>query len=312
MIAVSRYSAGDRAEWDRFVDEARNATFLFRRDYMEYHADRFRDHSLLFRDGERLLAVMPASEHDGELVSHGGLTYGGIVSGRQMKTGAMLEVFEALAQYARGAGLPSLRYKRVPFIYHDVPTEEDLYALFRAGAALVRRDVASTVFLADPLPYTKGRQYCVNKSRKQGLTVGRSNDFAGFMAVEEAHLLSRYGVKPVHSAEELAMLAGLFPDNIKLFTAVKEDRLTGGVVVYESRHVAHAQYIAATDEGKTLSALDAIVDHLLREVYRDKRYFDFGISTEQQGRSLNEGLVENKESYGARAVVYDFYELRFD
>ena len=48
---------------------------------------------------------------------------------------------------------------------------------------------------------------------------------------------------------------------------------------------------------------------LQREVYPDKSYFDFGISTVENGRTLNANLIHNKESYGARATVYDFYEL---
>lgn len=311
MISVVRYESGRKAAWDRFVSESKNATFLFHRDYMEYHADRFTDHSLLFFDGDKLVAVMPASQHDDRLVSHGGLTYGGVVSGRAMKTGTMLEVFDALAAYAQQQSLAKLVYKRVPYIYHDLPSEEDLYALFRAGATLFRRDVSTTLARAERIPYTKGRQYQINKSKKAGLTVARSTDYEGFMRVEEEHLTGKFGVKPVHTAAEIALLASRFPDNIHLYTAAREGRIAAGVIVYESRNVAHAQYIAATAEGKELSAVDAIVDHLLRDVYADKPYFDFGISTEEQGRVLNAGLVENKESYGGRAVVYDFYELHF-
>ena len=93
------------------------------------------------------------------------------------------------------------------------------------------------------------------------------------------------------------------------FGAYRGDDLLGGVVVYENRHVAHAQYIATTPEGRELSALDCVVDGLLNDVYADKVYFDFGISTEDGGKTLNIGLIDNKESYGARAVAYDWYEL---
>lgn len=48
MFEVKRYTPEDKSIWDKYVDKARNATFLFHRDYMDYHADRFRDHSLLF------------------------------------------------------------------------------------------------------------------------------------------------------------------------------------------------------------------------------------------------------------------------
>ena len=85
--------------------------------------------------------------------------------------------------------------------------------------------------------------------------------------------------------------------------------MLGGIVMYVDDVVAHAQYISATLEGKRTGAQDAILNYLINDVYREKRYFDFGISTEDEGRYLNPGLQQNKESYGARAVTYDFYKL---
>lgn len=309
MVRIERYRAERRAEWNQFVDEAKNGVFLFDRGYMDYHADRFTDHSLMFLDDDRLVALLPASERDDALVSHGGLTYGGVITGRRMTTPVMLAIFDAIRAYLREQRLAGLVYKVVPHIYHDVPAEEDLYALFVHDARLVRRDLSSTILLADRVAVTKGRKSSVGAARKRGLVVGQSDDFHAFMKVEEAHLARRYGVKPVHTGEELTLLAGRFPQAIKLFAASLENELLGGIVVYESRQVAHAQYIAATEAGKQAGALDLVMDHLLTSVYPSKRYFDFGISTERGGRELNTGLVAYKESYGARATVYDVYEI---
>jgi hypothetical protein len=197
----------------------------------------------------------------------------------------------------------------VPHIYHALPSEEDLYALYRSGARLFRRDVSSAVFSAERPGFSKGRKWAAAQARKRGLSVGRSHDFETFMRIEEELLTKKYGVRPVHTAAEIGMLAGRFPDNIKLFTASDAGRMLAGVIVYESSHVAHAQYISATDEGKEAGALDLVIGHLLNEVYAGKRYFDFGISTEDEGRTLNVGLIENKQGFGARAVVHDFYEI---
>jgi len=308
-ITAVPYAAERKAHWDEFVDRSKNGSFLFRRDYMEYHADRFRDVSLLFVDDEELVALMPASIDGDHVVSHAGLTFGGIVSGRRMRTGTMLEVFDALRAHLRARGVGKLTYKRVPFIYHDLPSDEDLYALFRNDAALVRRDVSAAVLQSDPLPFAKGRKWSVNKAKKNALTVARSDDFEEFMRMETEHLRDKFGVTPVHSAAEIRLLAGRFPENIKLFTAVRDGRLLAGVIIYESKHVAHTQYIGTTEEGRELCALDAVVDFLLHDEYAAKRYFDFGISNESAGRVLNAGLIENKESYGGRAVVHDFFEL---
>lgn len=309
MIVAVPYATERRTDWDSFVERSRNGTFLFNRDYMEYHANRFEDRSLMFLVDEALLALFPATHHGTELVSHGGLTYGGLITGTRTRAAMTLELMETLVGWARDAGYERLVYKCVPHIYHRMPAEEDLYALFRLGAKLYRRDLATALVPHNRAPYTKGRKWSVKRGHNSGVVVRRSDHFAGFMNIEATLLKEKYGAVPVHTADELERLARLFPDNIKLFGAYSADSLLAGVIVYESAQVAHAQYIASTPEGRELSALDAVLDHLISVEYSGKAYFDFGISTEQAGQYLNLGLAENKESYGARSIVYDFYEL---
>ena len=309
-IEVVAYGEARRREWDEFVAGSKNGVFLFQREYVEYHADRFPDASLMFYgEGGRLLALLPATERDGVLSSHAGLTFGGFVVGEEMKVGLMLELFDALRADARARGVTKLVYKAVPHIYHRLPAEEDLYALFRHGARLFRRDVSATLDREARLPFSKGRKYSIKKAQKLGVEVARSHDFAGFMAIEEELLREKYGARPVHTAREIALLAARFPDNIKLFTAGRDRRMEAGVIIYESAQVAHAQYIGTTPEGRESGAADLIMCHLINDYYADKKYFDFGISTEDDGRYLNAGLIENKQGFGGRAVVYDFYEL---
>ncbi|TXK52918.1 GNAT family N-acetyltransferase [Pontibacter qinzhouensis] len=276
---------------------------------MEYHADRFEDHSLLFFHKGKLVALLPANVAGDTIYSHGGLTYGSIISGSSMKVPLMLEVFEALLSYFREKGSRRLIYKAIPHIYHQLPAEEDLYALFRHQAALYRRDVSSVIELQEQPGYSRTRRWQITKAEKTGVLVAPSADLETFMQMEQELLESKYQTTPVHSAAELQKLVSLFPDNIKLFVAMHQGAMVAGVVVYETAQVAHCQYIATTAAGRAAYALDALIHELLTQVYPHKKYFSFGISTEQQGQYLNEGLIANKESYGARAVVQDFYEL---
>lgn len=309
MIEVVKYEANQKLLWDEFILNSKNGVFLFNRDYMEYHSDRFTDHSIMFFDNNRLIAIMAANVKDNVLYSHGGLTFGGIISDNKMKTPLMLKIFEALKKYTKTQGIIKTIYKAIPHIYHNVPAEEDLYALFRLNAKLVRRDVSSTIFMRQRQAYSKRRKRSIKKSKTSGLEVKKSYDFKTFMDIEEDNLRRKYGVKPTHTTEEIQLLAGRFPEDIKLFAAQRGDTIVAGVIIYESENVAHAQYITATDEGKKLLATDYLFDFLINEYYQEKKYFDFGISTEQEGRFLNEGLITFKEEFGARAVVYDTYEL---
>src|SRR5437660_5256996 len=171
MVSVVPYQEKHKRLWDDFLSQSKNGMFLFRRDYMEYHADRFADYSLMFYAGERLIAVMPANRDGDLVVSHGGLTFGGVVSDKAMKASVMLEVFAALRAHLIESGLKSLIYKAVPHIYHQSPAEEDLYALFRHNAKMVRRDISSAILLKDKLPFSKGRKWAIKQAQKHGLEV---------------------------------------------------------------------------------------------------------------------------------------------
>ncbi len=308
-IRVELYAPKYKAQWDDFVRQSKNGVFLFFRDYLEYHSDRFQDHSLMFFKSGRLVALMPANLNGNVLVSHGGLTFGGIISDGRMTTPLMLELFRALVDDLRGRGVRKLVYKAVPHIYHVLPAEEDLYALFVNNARLVRRDVSSTFVAGQRLPPARNRRRALDHARAHGVQMARSQEFTKFMAITDANLQERHGVRPVHTAAEMELLAGRFPENIKLFAVSLRDEMLGGVIIYESRNVAHGQYRNATEKGRELGALDFLMDSLLSGVYRDKPYFDFGISTVNEGRTLNVDLIRNKEGCGARATVYDFYEL---
>jgi hypothetical protein len=276
---------------------------------MDYHSDRFVDHSLLFHDEGRLVAVLPANQQGEVLVTHGGLTFGGLVCGTDMKSPRMLEVFDALLGYMRGRGLKTLRYKAIPHIYHRCPAEEDLYALFRNGARLVRRDVSAALHPGTCREVSVRRRRGRKRAESLGIRVSRSNDLKSFHRLVSGVLEARHGVRPVHTLEELELLSSRFPENIKMYGAFAEDTLVAGVLVYENMTVAHAQYIASGLEGRKAGALDLLFEFLIEREFSGKRWFDFGISTEHEGRTLNVGLATFKEEFGARAVVYDTYEL---
>jgi hypothetical protein len=310
MIEIVRYRSENIDAWDNFVLSSRNGTFMLTRNYIEYHSDRFTDHSLLIYYTGKLVAVLPANETGNELHSHGGLSYGGLVYGAAMKAALAVEVIKTIMEYLKRLGFTQLFYKVIPHIYHTAPAEEDLYALHNVGAQLVRRDVNSVIVLGNKLPYSQLRKRKLKDSQTITLEIRKSTDYSCFMALGAEVLRQKYNLKPVHTTEEITHLATLYPDNIKLYGVYRNGVLMAGTIVFETSVVAHCQYIAASETGKAIAALDYLFHHLITEVYTDKKYFSFGISTEQEGQYLNQNLVRNKESYGARTIVHDFYELK--
>lgn len=313
-VSIERYSPADRAEWDDFVARSRNGTFLLQRGYLDYHSDRFRDCSWMAYQNGKLRAILPANIDDaGTLHSHQGLTYGGWITPVGHLDGEdLLEIFGRALEVWSKEGIRELDYKRIPYIYCRTPADEDLYALFRLGAVRTGCGLSSAINLREGVGFNQMQRRHLRKSQTLPFTISEEANVAPFMELLKACLQERHGVNPVHTYGEMQMLRDRFPQNIRVFVL----RLGGGdapqagVCMYDTGIVAHAQYIATTPQARELNLLTPLFHHLISEVFADRRYFDFGISTEDNGNYLNTGLLRQKFSYGGTGVTYDRYSLK--
>ena len=313
LVELVAYNAERRAEWDAFVDGAKNGSFLYKRDYMEYHADRFTDCSLMFYKRGELIGQLPASwdAARSRVTSHGGLTYGNLMLSTRATTVDAYNMMSCAASwFAHHLGAETWIYKPMPYIYSGVPSDEDLYALFRMEGRVVGRSVASVISGDHRVPMRTLRKRCVAKSRKSCLVYEECAAWGEYWPMLREVLQSRHNAIPVHTLEEMEMLASRFPENIRLFVARQSGVVVAGTVVYETEQVAKTQYLAVSDEGTKCHALDGLIAYLAEERYADKCYIDLGTSMDPTTLQLNEGLIFQKEGFGARAVVYDTYELK--
>ena len=312
MITIERYTSEQKTLWDSLVDNSRNATFLLRRDFMDYHADRFEDFSLIARDDKgNAITALPACRRGDTLVSHAGLTYGGWLLPPRLDTPTLVQVVDAAHAFIADSGIKRLEYKPIPHIYHRYPAEEDLYVLFSRGAQQVEANLSAAIDLVRPLPFDRGNRHNLNVAERAGVNVSLSDRWEDFWEILTQVLHERHGLSPVHTVDEIKLLYSRFPEQIKLWGATINDRLVAGTVIFDTEMVAHAQYIAANDEGRQTKALAALFSTVIAQAQADgRRYFDFGVSTERGGAYLNEGLMAQKCRLGARAVIYPVYELK--
>lgn len=224
-----------------------------------------------------------------------------------MTAALALDVFRSMLDHCKADGFGALLYKPVPHFYHRQPAEEDLQALFLCGAQIWRSDLSSTISLQNLLGFAKSKRAGVKAAAKAGIQVTESGSFSNFSRMLAQTLANRHGVTPTHSQAELELLAERFPKEIRLFEARRQGDICAGILVFDCGPAVHAQYIASTQEGRDLGAIDAIVFHLVTEIFSDRNWFDFGISTVSHGRELNVGLSRQKEMYGARTTVYQQY-----
>lgn len=309
MFEIARYTPDKANEWNQFVACSKNGTFLFDRGFMDYHSNRFTDCSLMvWRKGE-LYALLPANIKGDVLVSHGGLTYGGLVMSSRCSAKGVQEAFSSINAYLQSLNVHRVIYKSVPWIYHQLPSEEDLYALTSVcHARLTIRDISSAIVGNRRMKFTESRRSGIRKAHRRGLTVSESTDFAAFWQILNDNLMSKYGVRPVHSVEELELLASRFPENIRLYMVFDGATPVGGTILFLTSQVLHIQYISAKALGRAHGAIDLLFDVLMNEVFPDYPYTDFGKSTVSDSADLNEALIFQKEGFGARAVCYDTYE----
>ena len=309
-MKIYRYDIKNKKKWDIFLESCKNKHFMFFRDYMEYHSDRFDDFSLIIEDNKgKVISLLPANIKDDIVYSHQGLTFGGFLINDSMKVETMLKIFDLLTSFLKQHSIIKLIYKCIPHIYHTKPSEEDRYALFRHKANLYRRDVTTTIQLSEGYNYSSQRERSIKKGYNSKLDFNESSSLSEYWGVLTGVLIKQYDTNPTHNFSEISKLKEIFPDNIKLFTAEKDNEIIAGVVVFETEVVAHTQYLANSIEGRKIGALDFIIDNLIKKKYANKKFFDFGISNENSGLILNSGLISQKEGFGASAVSHDFYEL---
>lgn len=310
-MKILRYTAEKEKEWNAFLEKAKNTTFLFNRGFMDYHSDRFRDHSLMvYNDKENLVACFPANETEDKTIhSHQGLTYGSLVFQKELKLPSVMEIFKAILGYYAGLGHRKIRYKAFPRFYNDAQTDEVEYCLFINNAKLYRRDTAIAIDQKNPLKYQTRRKRSIKTAVKKGVVIDKKENIQLFWdEILTPNLQERFGVDPVHSLEEIQLLKTRFPENIISKTTSLNGKIMAGSLLFITNSVVHAQYISASDEGRENGSLDFLFDEIIKE-YNQFRYFDFGICNENQGRDLNEGLLDWKEGFGGRAYSHDFYEI---
>ena len=312
MLEIVRYTEDYKGIWNELVDRSRNGTFLFFRDYMDYHSDRYNDCSYLFLKKGRAEALIPGNVLNNIFISHQGLTYGGMVSSFKILTTDMIKMFTLLIDELRNAGIQEVVYKPVPLIYHRIPAQEDIYALFLRKAEKIGCHISSAIFQKDKLDFAESRKCGIRKSQRNKVQIFESTDFSTFHEILKKNLIDKFNLKPVHSLSEIIFLNSLFPENIKLYVAEHQGLIIAGTILYVMHDVIHVQYISSTEFGKQIGALDLLFYKLINEDYQHIPVFDFGYSTEKLGTYLNENLIFQKEGFGGRGIVYELYKYSIE
>lgn len=309
--SVRLYTSEDYVIWNNFVSTAKNATFLFHRDFMEYHSDRFQDFSLLVFEEDKLVSILPANKVGDTVFSHQGLTYGGFVFDNKIKLGEVIAITKDVLAFLNSVDITKFQLKLIPSIYTDYFSEEIEYVMFLANAKLIRRDCLSVIDLTKPFVLSKTRKESIRRGEKNNLVIKEELKFDLFWnEILIPNLAKKHNSKPVHTIDEISNLQKKFPYNIRHFNVYNNDKIVAGTTVFITDKVAHPQYISGNEQKNELGSLDFLYNYLIFQVFAAINFFDFGPSHEENGMKINEGILFWKESFGAKTTVQDYYEAR--
>ncbi len=313
MFQVCKYTNSKKADWDNFIATAKNATFLFQREFMDYHNDRFEDFSLMVYKDEKLYAVFPANKNGENVYSHQGLTYGSFVLQDSAKLKSTFIAFKELLKFLFEEGIKKLDIRIIPTFYNSLPSDELEYVLYKAGASLVKRDVILLIDYQNKLRFQKNRREGINKAKRKNLIVKVDGDYEAFWnKILIPNLKEKHNSSPVHSLDEIKLLAARFPNHIKQVNVYQDDKIVAGTTVFLTKKVIHPQYVSANSNKNELGSLDVLYNFIIDHFIAGRNYFSFNTSSEENGKLLNEGLLFWKESCGARPHVFNNYEINTD
>lgn len=315
------YTDARASQWDAFVATARNGTVFHTRRFLSYHPhDRFADASLIFLDGDAIVAVLPAAEKDGRLVSHPGASYGGLVLREDVAvtdTGVMIDL---LVSFAKEKGYLGISLMRLPPSSVQRAHSEDVnYWAYQRDFRMTRCEMDGAIdlvgFSGDSAPelLTPKCRNMIRQAQKAQIDVLLSDDFDSFWMILEAVLHGRHGTKPTHSIDEIKKLHALFPSHVRLLSAYKDGRMVGGIVLVTlNDRSSYTLYMAQEYEAQKHHPMHMLLLEAIKLALAEKRReLHLGVSTEDGGAKVNEGLFFFKESFGCRPVRRETWEITF-
>lgn len=308
---IKKYSQDDYSIWNDFVAQSKNATFLFHRDFMEYHKDRFDDFSLLIFEDEKLRAILPANKKGNTIYSHQGLTYGGLVYLPKLKAEKVESILDEILLFLKENKFETFYYKPIPNFYFSEGNAAMDFFLLKRGAILERKEMNLAVNLQAPLKISKSKMKHFRRIENLDLDILEEENFDPFWEkVLEPRLVEKFNVKPVHSKEEMAFLKSKFPKNIRQYSAYRNDEIIAGITIFETKNVVKSQYGATSKIGEEFRALDFLFINLIHKYKRKgKHFFDMGIVDEGNESGYNLGLLNQKEELGCSVYNQDFYKI---
>jgi hypothetical protein len=307
-IQVQQYLLENAAEWNAFVKQSVNGSFLLDRNFMDYHQERFEDHSLMMYLDGQLMCCIPAHVKDGVFYSHRGLSYAGLMVSAAAVTN-IDKIVDALLEYVKGLAFAKAELQLPPISYQFL-NKEIAAVLEHKGFTPNRKLHNQSVALDQEIQVSPKKSTGYRNGKFEGLRMETTNDFRSFWEeVLTPQLAERYHSKPIHSLAEIELLASRFQKNIIQYNVYREDALLAGITFFIKGNIVKSQYTASSPEGLKTDAVAYIYMEAMKE-FKEKgcSLMDYGTVNEKDG-SVNKGLQRFKKEMGCQEEEWRRWEF---
>lgn len=311
-----RYTQRDEILWDKFVEcNSVNGTFLQTRRFLNYHPkDRFEDYSIIIEDAKgHIAAVCPAcriiDNSGNHFISHKGSTFGGLViADKHYYAHKVIEIIGVLENLLKEQGFSDVELRTTPMLFSMKDSSLLEYSLFYCGYqefcelnTYIDFRCYKELLISN---FEQGKRTNIHNCIKKGLfyrvieTKAELDIFYSLLCKS----LSKYNTKPVHSLSELWDLKHhRLNKEMEFYGAFSGEQMVAGAMMFYfyRTEIAHTQYLCAEPSLHKLSPMTYMYFAMIEaaKIHGFKK-ISFGISTEDNGKFLNYGLVRSKEAYG--------------
>ncbi len=290
-------------------------TFQHSKSFIEYHADKYEDFSILISAAQEPVAYLLAARDTNNyetVISHPGAAFSGLVTSPQVKGEDYINLLRSVKSYFESKGFNTLIYKDTPQIYCEDSKGDFVYAAFRNDVAQHIVQLSSVIDLKKSRSFSSRRRRVLKKYASRLKISNNWSNLDLYWQVLTNNLHEKYEAQPVHTLQEIQLLKGLFEDSIELFTVTSFENaeLLAGILVFKSSRVWKTQYISSTPAGREIGSVDFLISQII-EIARENNvdYVDLGTNNEKSGLVLNGNLYQYKSEFGAEGVAYEQFKF---
>ena len=308
MIIVP-YQESNYAEINEFINLVNPKKFINTPKFISYHGDKYEDRSLIIKnERSNIIGFFPASVINEKIISHPGLTFGGLISS-QKRTVDIFKIYDQIIKFYK-KDFKKLIVKLPPPIYLNKQSSVEEAYFLQKEFKISSYYITSIIDLNNPLPIFKNKKRNINKAKKlSNIDVCLNIPFDDVYIKLQKSLSERHNISPTHNLDELKLIKDLFPKEIYPIVAVLNNEILAGAIIFESGLITHTQYLFNTNQGMQLGALDLVIDKLIQKIKGNSRYLSFGSSSEKHGKYVNMGLLRFKEEFGSTIQLGKTFEL---